>query len=990
MKLHHIPFIVGLSCFLIGCFAWEALPAADLQAEEPLQYNRDIRPILSGRCFACHGPDEESREADLRLDDREEAIDFGAIAPGSPDDSLLLERIVSTDPDLVMPPPHADMPLSATEQATLRRWIETGAEYQQHWAFEPIQRFPIPEVADPGWCRTPVDRFILQALEKRKIAPSPAANRITLIRRLYLDLIGLLPTADQVDAFVNDQSPDAYDRLVDELLESPHFGERWGRHWLDQARYADSNGYTFDTERQMWPYRDWVIDALNRDMPFDQFTIEQLAGDLLPDATISQRIATGFHRNTLINQEGGTDDEQFRVESVIDRTNTTGTVWLGMTVGCAQCHTHKFDPITQEDYFALYAYFNSTVDKNNVGPQVLLKSAASEQLNELKAKLTALKTEQEKSRLEQTPAESVSWTQLNFASFQSESDAKADALDDGSLLVSGTNATFDDYIVEYEISPQSIAALQLDVLPHPSLPLGGPGRASNGNFVLGEVELYDAAGKRIPLHPTAIADYSQPGHDISRTVDGNVKTGWAINTNSKGNVAHWAQFILSEPLVASEATRLRLTLRFWQGTRPYNLGRFQLSASPIAPPVPDAALQASIDTITKQIKTLEGRRVRSMVMQELPEPRESHLFVRGDFLRPGDPVVPHPPSVLPAQFPSNPVQGTDDSKESNLKQPSSDAALKDRLDLANWIVDPANPLPARVTINRIWGRYFGRGIVETTEDFGSQGTPPTHPELLDWLAVQWIESGWSLKALHRQIVTSAVYMQSSNSRPDLAAAGDPQNKWLGRQNRIRVDAEIVRDLALSASGQITRPIGGPSVYPPQPEGVYAFTQKKKNWKTSVGTDRFRRTMYTFFYRSSPHPLLTAFDTPRFNVTCTRRGRSNTPLQSLMVANDAGIFELAQHLATVVCEASDDPDQRITDLFRRCLSRFPSQEERDFLAGFAESQEAIFAEQFASESDSADSTSKNANHQESSLKPNRAAWIATARLIINLDEFITRE
>ncbi len=946
----------GLRRVAIVCFTlFGVCDGETYLAGGEITYNHDIRPILSDKCFACHGPDDADRKADLRLDIRQDAIDAGVLEPGNADASAMIERILSDDPDLLMPPVSVDKPLSVSEKQTLQQWVDQGAAYQRHWAFEPIHDVSIPVLDDSSWCRTPLDRFVMRRLVDAGLTPSPQADRSTLIRRVYLDLIGLLPSPDQVNAFVNDNSVDAYERLIDSLLASQHYGERWGRHWLDQARYADSNGYTFDNARVMWPYRDWVIAALNDDMPFDQFTTEQLAGDLLPNPTPDQLIATGFHRNTLINEEGGTDDEQFRVESVIDRANTTGSVWLALTVGCAQCHNHKFDPISQHDYYALYAFFNSTEDKNNTGPQVVVRDAHADRIRQIDEEIASLKQSIKKQQASST--NQTVWQSLVPSEHEADSGATFELLEDQSLLASGPNAVEDVYRIRYRVDPQKIASLRLDVLPHPSLPKGGPGRAGNGNFVLADVKLADGTGNAIPLSNVALADYSQPGHHVARAVDDDPHTGWAINTNGKGNIAHWAHFTLRDAVTIDDPAELELALSFWQGTQPYTLGRFRLSVSDNIP-VEDFA-GAKIDSLMEEKKRLESNRVKSMVMRELSKPRPTHVLIRGDFLRPGAQVQPRPlESVHP----------TTKSGE-NLT----------RLDLARWIVDPSNPVTPRVVVNRVWQRYFGEGIVETVEDFGSQGAPPSHPELLDWLADQFVARGWSLKQLHRLIVTSAVYRQASTTRHDLAAS-DPLNKLLGRQNRLRVDAEIVRDLALTASGQLTTRIGGPSVYPPQPEGVYAFTQKKKNWRTSDGEDRYRRTMYTFFYRSSPHPLLTTFDAPRFNVTCTRRSRSNTPLQSLMVANDAGMHELAGKLAERVLTEREQRAERIQYAFRLCMCRPPDADEIAFLTGFLRDQEEKF--RGAAGSDEARSDETGGAH--------RFAWVALARVLMNLDEFITRE
>lgn len=939
---------VGLATIRLILLASFVISTSALNAAEPLSYNRDVRAILSDNCFACHGPDEETREADLRLDQPSNSSETNA---GSIDRQVgqdVIERICTTDPDLRMPPGFVNKPLSKSDQQTLQRWIQQGGKYQRHWAFEPVRKTQPPNLENAEWCQTPIDHYILKQLQQNDLSPAPRASRTTLIRRLYLDLIGLLPTPEQVDEFVADDSPEAYDRLVDSLLASDHYGERWGRHWLDQARYADSNGYTFDNPRTMWPYRDWVINAINQDLPFDQFTIQQLAGDLLPDATIEQQIATGFHRNTLINEEGGTDAEQFRVESVIDRTNTTGEVWLGLTVGCAQCHNHKFDPISQQDYYGLYAFFNSTEDRNNRGPEVTASNPGQQRIIEINAELARL--EKEAKQAKQTAAKentTLTWSVIDPIRQKADSGADFKRLDDKSLLVSGANAVEDSYHVSYQIPAGKIAALRLETLEHESLPSKGPGRAGNGNFVLADVMLHAADGTEVPLNRFAAAEHSQSGHHISRAVDDDPHTGWAIN-GSQGNISRWAHFTLEEPYQADEATELTLTLSFWQGTSPYNLGRFRLLTSATVPANANVT-QHKVEALKQEKKSLESKRVRAMVMRELAKPRPTHLLIRGDFLRPGEPVTPTPPQHLLA---------------------STEQQSANRLDLAKWIVDPNNPLTARVFVNRVWQKYFGKGLVETVEDFGSQGTPPTHPELLDWLAADFIDNGWSMKSLHRLIVRSAVYQQASHDRSEVNEI-DPLNHLLGRQNRLRVDAEIVRDLSLSAAGLLTKTVGGPSVHPPQPAGVYAFTQKKKNWPTSTGPDRYRRTMYTFFYRSSPHPMLSVFDTPRFNVTCTRRTRSNTPLQSLMVANDPGLYEMHEALADRVLQQDAETSARIENAFRLCLCRKPSNEEVSFLTEFLRSQESQF--QSASES-----------------QPERMAWIALSRVLMNLDEFITRE
>jgi hypothetical protein len=650
-----------------------------------------------------------------------------------------------------------------------------------------VKRPALPAVSFQDWPRSAIDHFVLARLEAKSIEPSPPTARATLIRRVFLDLIGLLPSPARVDAFLRDSRPFAYEQLVDELLASPHYGERWGRHWLDQARYADSDGYAIDGARVMWPYRDWVIRALNADMPFDRFTIEQLAGDLLPDPTTEQLVATGFHRNTLINQEGGSDPEQFRNEAVVDRVNTTGAVWLGLTVGCAQCHAHKFDPISQPEYYQLFAFFNSGTDKNSHAPQIVAAPAAAQtELEQLRDDLARARDELDEHKKQAPDAEDR----------------------------------------------------------------------------LKQLEKY----------------------------------------------------------VKESENRLR---------------------------------------------RYEDRYGRTMIMRERSEPRGTFVLVRGDFLRPAEQVTPNVPAVLGTL----PVSSTNS-----------------RLDLARWLVGPANPLTARVTVNRIWLQYFGRGLVETENDFGTQGTAPSHPRMLDWLAAELIHQNWSRKAIHRLIVTSATYRQASTARPDLREL-DADNRLLARQARLRVTAEIVRDVALSAAGVLSRRIGGPSVYPPQPEGVYAFTQNKKNWRTSEGANRFRRGMYTFFYRSAAHPFLTTFDTPNFQTTCTRRLRSNTPLQSLTMANEQSIMDAAQGLAKRVLSAAlVRDDERLMYAFRCCISRPPTEYELERLRVFLQAQH----ESFQVDAQGARDVVAAAALPKAIDEVQYAAWVAVSRLLMNLDEFVTRD
>jgi hypothetical protein len=1010
---------------------------------EKVQFNRDVRPILSNYCFYCHGPDEKKREADLRLDERKAALaehdGVRAIVPGKPAESELLVRIVSHDRDEVMPPPKAKKPPLTPEQiATLRRWIEEGAEYEGHWAFLPLRDEKPPVIAGgariadwekrapsvgakmrreqaflESWVRNPIDAFILDRLLAEGVVPSREADAATLCRRMYLDLTGLLPTPEEVRAFEQAASRNrqsAIEALADQLLASPHYGERWGRHWLDQARYADSNGYTIDSERTMWPYRDWVIKALNDDLPFDRFTIEQLAGDLLPEPTRSQLIATAFHRNTLINEEGGTKPEQFRVEAAIDRVNTTGAVWLGLTVGCAQCHTHKFDPITHREYYEMFAFFNQGEDVNNKG--ATLSVARGEvfgqpaiPLAELPAAvgdLAARQTEWEERELARQPASKAAvatWTPAQLLEYDTLSGAGFQRLEDNSLLSDGGASFNDTYRVLANATTGKVAAVRLRVLTHESLPKQGPGLAGNGNFVLTGFDVL-VAGEEQPIS-SAVADHEQPKYPASAAIDDDAKSGWAINiakgATTRMNAPHEAVFILEKP-VDAQGRPVEIRLHH-DANENYLIGRFALDFSTVAPTAGASSEDALLTVlrIPAESRNDEQKKLAReaffkadpelrkatqaaakgnpnvaelMVMRDAAKPRPTFLFQRGDFLRPDEKLGELQPGTIAAVAPA-----------------FSRTAKRTRLDLAQWLVNPANPLTPRVTVNRLWMHYFGRGLVETEEDFGTQGTPPTHPELLDWLGREFIRRGWSVKTIHKLIVTSATYAQSSHSRPDLLEK-DPRNLWLARQERVRVEAEIVRDAALSASGLLDRTIGGPGVRPPQPEGVYAFTQNDKKWKPDTGPARYRRALYTKFYRSAPYPLFGTFDAPDFQTVCTRRARSNTPLQALTVANDPAFLEFAQGLATRVLREmpNDDTEARLKRTFALALSREPTVKELGVLRAFHDRQLASFT----LDTDGA-KTLLSTELAAIETKPEvAAAQVSVARTLFNTDGFITRE
>ncbi|MBI2824477.1 MAG: PSD1 domain-containing protein [Planctomycetia bacterium] len=1006
-------------------------------ADREVDFAGDIQPLLARSCYSCHGPDKS--ESSLRLDRKADALAGGAsgpiFEPGKSAESRLVAYIAGVNDEGTVMPPEGQR-LSAAEIALVRAWIDQGARWPdgdatdsaaKHWSFQPIRAAAPPPVARAAWVRNGIDAFVLARLEAEGIDPSPEADRPTLIRRLHLDLLGLPPSPADVEEFIRDNRPDAYEQLVERLLASPHYGERWARHWLDLARYADSDGYEKDSPRpHAWRFRNWVIDALNRDLPFDRFTIQQLAGDLLPDADLDTRVATGFHRNTLLNKEGGVDQEEFRVAATIDRVNTTGTVWLGLTIGCAQCHTHKYDPIPQREYYGLFAFFNSLSDVDLPAPlpeQVAEYQKAKASYDVEHAKLETAVREYESNSLparqaewEKTadPARIVTWTDVKIASATSAGGAALEARPDGSVLASSTSPATDTYTIVADVDLATITGLRLEALADESLPANGPGRAKHGNFVLSELRVTvvpsgadasAAADRQQVKFRKAVVDFTQKDFGPAKTFDGDTRTGWAVAPQLGRD--HTIVFALAERI--SGPVRLVVTLDQQRGEQ-HTLGRFRLSvtsaekplnlqglaataaaelAKPAAERSPEAReaiaayyrqldpeldkLDDAVSDHAKQAPVDPATTIKAQAFSEIAEPRKTHVLVKGDFLRLGADVAPHTLSVLPPLTPRG-------------ERP-------DRLDLARWLVDPVNPLTGRVTVNRVWQRYFGRGLVATSNDFGTQGEKPTHPELLDWLAREFMRLGWSQKALDRLIVTSATYRQSSASRPELAEH-DPYNTLLARQNRNRVEAEVVRDLALAASGILNPAIGGPSVRPVQPAGIaeliYAGSGK---WEPSKGTDRHRRGLYTFFQRTAPYPMLMTFDAPDSNTTCTRRERSNTPLQALTLLNDPVFVECAQGLARRIVRETTDPAgtpgdtaRRVRYAFLLCLGREPTASEVAAISQLYESQRKL-CQADAGEAGKLTDADKPA---ESAGTPELAAWVVVGRTLMNTDEFITRE
>jgi len=1001
-------------------------------ADEKVDFERDIRPIFEQRCLSCH--DRRKRKGGLLLTDRKSALQKSesggaAFVAGDPDASELLRRVSSADAEVRMPPKGAA--LTADQVATLRRWIREGAVWpateQRHWAYVKPVRPATPAVRDAAWPLNDIDRFVLARLEAEKLRPSPPADPARLIRRLHLDLVGLPPDLREVDVFVADPSPAAYERAVDRLLASPRFGEHWARPWLDLGRYADSNGYQSDQLRESWPFRDWVIRALNADMPFDRFTIEQIAGDLIPGATVDQRVATGFHRSTPCNVESGVDPEENRINQVFDRVNTTATAWLGTTMECAQCHNHKYDPVTQLDYYRLFAYFNATplevkqtagVTFDFVGPTMTLptpqeRKSRFEDLERKLADLERERTEAARASAErrkswearlrdQLRAGSPRWHVLTPVSFGAPGGEEAAIRDDGSILVGGTVPETSTYTITARTALRGITAFRLETLTDPAIPGGGPGRGDgHPNFVLNEFSV-KAGDARVELH-AARADFSQKNWDVQGVIDGDLKTGWAISPQF--NQPHWADFRTREPL--GDGTELNLTFVLEQN---YGSGRtigcLRLSAWTAAPDVLDLSdelrailskptlsaqqtkkLDAFYAAQAPELKRLEDeiavvkrqrdaiRPPTTLVMVEMDGPRPSNLLRRGNFLTRGEAVSPGVPEVLHSLPPGAPPN---------------------RLGLAQWLVDRENPLVARVAVNRWWAQIFGRGLVRTPEDFGTQGERPTHPELLDWMAVEFMDGAtpssspgtkWSMKRMLKLMVMSATYRQGSRIPPALLER-DPENLLLARGPRFRLAAETIRDNALAACGLLSDKMGGPPVMPYQPAGLWNHIGRfQPAWTESPGEDRFRRGVYVIWRRAAPYPSFTAFDAPDRSSCVVQRARTNTPLQALALLNDPAYAEMALALAGRMMAASSETE-RATAGFRRCVARAPAPSELEILL---DTYRAAL-ERYRAQPDAAARRIEAAARLGLPAGLDRAqlaAWADVANLLLNLDEMVTK-
>ena len=999
------------------------LSASEIRAAEParINFSRDILPILSDTCFTCHGPDQNQRKADLRLDTKDGALrtENPVIIPGKSGDSELILRITSSDPAEVMPPQKSNRKLTAGQIELLKRWIDEGAAWGKHWAYEAPRR--PPAVQTTTWPKNPIDRFILARLEREGLPPAAEAPRETLIRRVTLDLIGLPPTPEEIDAFLRDRSDQAYETVVDRLLNSPHYGERMAWDWLDAARYADTNGYQGDPTRSMWYWRDWVIEAMNRNMPFDQFTVEQLAGDLLPNPQRSQLIATGFHRNHMINGEGGRIAEESRVDYVQDRVETTGTVWMGLTLNCCRCHDHKFDPLAQREYYQLSAYFNSIDESGATDAYPQARPILPVPTLEQETRIAELKSREEMSNtaraeLEQKlRADQPAWEQALAAKgdktalaewaplvpdvLRSTGGATLTKASDGAILASGENPARDSFVLTLKTRVAPITGIKLEALPDSSFVNSGPGRADNGNFVLTEFSVV-LAGKPLKLSAIA-ADYEQGGLPLANAVDGKHETGWAIA--SEFGKPHTALFEVQNPAAGNdEEQSATITLEFNSVHVSHVLGKFRVSVtnSPAAmlQPVPEGVRSAlavaperrnddqkkavsfyylgTIPAYGESKRQAEAARLAreqaekevatTMIVRDSARPRETFILVRGAYDKPADKVTHGVPAVLPA-LPAD--------------------ASANRLALARWLVAPDHPLTARVTVNRYWQAFFGTGLVKTADDFGVQGEKPSHPELLDWLACEFVESGWNVKHIQRLIVTSAAYRQSSKVSAALAER-DPENRLLARGPRYRLPSWMIRDQALAASGLLVDKIGGPGVKGYQPDGIWEeATFGQIRYEQEHGDALYRRSLYTFWRRIVGPTMF--FDVANRQTCTVKIARTNTPLHALATLNDVTYVEAARGLAQRVLlgPAADDAG-KIATAFRLATARLPKPAELEILTRRLAALRQTYSQ---NEAAAKQLLAVGESRPDPKLPPGElAAWTSLATILMNLDETISKE
>jgi Protein of unknown function (DUF1553)/Protein of unknown function (DUF1549)/Planctomycete cytochrome C len=1035
MQKTYITTIVVFLFMVLNSPAQELLRAPD--------FNKDIRPILSENCFQCHGPDEANRKAKLRLDNndflkRRSKNGKSLVAPKQPEESELYVRLITHEAGELMPPAKSGKALTKDQINSFKSWILQGAKWSEHWAFITPSQPPVPKVKYQSFIKNPIDNFIVHELEKRNLSPSSEASREVLLRRVTLDLTGLPPTPREIEDFLADKSANAYERVVDRLLNSSHYGERMAMQWLDYARYADSNGFQTDSSRSMWPWRDWVIEAFNRNMPFDQFSIQQIAGDLLPNPSSnpSQIIATGFNRNHRLNGEGGLIAEEWRIETVIDRVETTGLTWLGLTLGCARCHDHKYDPLSQKDFYQLFAFFNNikesgTLSSNRNGgnsdPVINIPTVEQQhRLDSLGKEISELKKQKESAEKDLGPLvakweekfkkelanNAPVWVTLNPSKVLAKHGSTLIAQNDGSYLASGKNPPHEIYEIEAPVHEGHISGIKLECLVDPSLPGKGAGRFSNSNFVLSKVEAEIVTPGKAPMpvnFSRAEADYSQQGWNISNTLGQDISKGWAVDGPTRKENRK-AMFIAATrtPIPSGSTLKIRLVQ---QSLNQHNIGRFRLSFSSRPPEqlklqgngVPTEILEAfsvtdskrtqkqkdsliayfkassdsplkqfenKMESLKKEIASLEAKIPTVMVMQE-GQPRDAFILIRGQYDQKGEKVTAEFPRVF---------QNVEMKFEKN------------RLGFANWIVSPNNPLTARVWVNRSWEKFFGTGIVKTTDNLGSQSEYPIHRELLDWLATEFIRKNWDMKALQKLVVMSSTYRQSSKVTPQLMEM-DPENKLLARGPRFRLQSELIRDQALAISGLLSSKIGGPSVRPYMPDGVWDETSRYgdlRNYKRETGENLYRRSMYTIWKRTAAPPSMLIFDSPNREICSITRSRTNTPLQALALLNEVTYVEAARKLGERMLQEGGKNDyERINHGLLLARGRKGSDQEINLLLEGLKKD----IKQFELSPDSAiqllsvgDYKSVNTHLDPKTL----AAYTVTANILLNLDEVVTRE
>jgi len=1014
-----------------------------------IDFNRDIRPILSDNCFYCHGPDDTTRMAGIRLDTKEGAL--AALTPGKPETSRLYLRVAHADPKLRMPPPSAGRTLTAAQIELIQKWIASGAEWKMHWSYEKPERKPLPVTKDRKWAKNAIDHFVLARLEQENLTPSAEADRITLLRRLSLDLTGLPPTPAEVDAFVKDKSANAYEKQVDRLLASAHYGEKMAMPWLDLARYADTHGFHIDSHRDMWPWRDWVIRAFNSNMPFDRFTVEQLAGDLLPNATVDQKIASGFNRNHMINYEGGAIPDEYLTEYVADRAETTSTVWMAMTMTCARCHDHKYDPIKQKDYYRMFAFFNGVKEKGldgrdgNADP--FLRLPSGEQQKQLDDVLARIKTREAELADDKVKPAQEQWEKQRLALLEYAAPA---GLREGLIAQYEMDGTVNDHSGNYRHAQvlRGEATMALTSVGKATV-FATPSHVSLGKVDLGQeytiatwlvqghhepqtflqqagrLNVWWDASEPLPhLRRGAHLHVETPGVHL-RTRDRLVQTeqyhvailhsqagGVTIRINGQAvpMVREAESAVKMGPVGALEIGQERDTegrngfrgrladLRIYRRVLNENELRYLAVDHRVSHMVSVAVKQRPRELTQKirehyltyvapqetkaawaDLKALRERKAyledvipNTMVMSEMEKPRDTFVLGRGDYRNHGEKVTPNVPAVLP---------------------PLAASAKADRLALARWLVDPSHPLTARVAVNRYWQNYFGIGLVKSSENFGTQGDQPSHPELLDWMAAEFMKTGWDVKAMQRMIVTSATYRQSSKTTPAMVER-DPENRLLSHMSRFRMPAEIVRDNALAVSGLLNRKVGGQSTYPYQPAGIWEEISRgeifsAQVYKESAGEDLYRRGMYWFWKRTAPPTSLSTFDAPDREKCVARRSVTNTPLQALVLLNDPAYVEAARVLAqNILNEAGSDTAKRLTLGFRKVTGRVPEARELKVLSELAGKQMARYARDAKG---AAALVAIGAAPVDKKLPvAELAAWTNVATVLLNMDEAITKE